>query len=309
MNPREIIAEAWTITKRERSLRRWGFFSALLETLLNVKLFSYQIYFFYEYLQGRDFGFFDIEIILFRSIPFGIFLTIIVTFIVMVVIEFFFPHLAAGAIIGLAAKSYRKEEVRGGAVLAIYNFFPVFAIHELFVLGSLSLVITSCSLILRYVEGSIKVPIIIVLIILFVLSNFFRFFASFAEEAVVIRKAGIFSAIGKSTKLILSYLSHVMFLLILLIVISLRIFANTLMLFLFPGFVIGVGFLLSTFLPTILSAAIGAIVGILLLLLFAKLLAYLHVFRQTVWTITYLELSERKELDVIVDLAAKEGGD
>lgn len=305
MNPREIIAEAWAITKRERSLRRWGFTSALFETLRNVELVAYQVYYLYWYFKGVTVGWLSVEVLFFESLPFWLFITITILIILLIIVELFVPTLATGAIIGLAAKSYRKEEVKGGLILALSNFFPILEVHGLFVLSSFTIVFTIWSFVLRYggEDAALKYSVWVMLSVLWIIASVFRFFASFSEEGIVIRKHGVFQGIGRSFKLILSYMSHVMFLLILLLVISLRIFANALMLFLFPAIAIGIGLLLALFLPIALSYTIGGIIGFMLLLLLAELLAYLHVFRQTVWTLTYLELSERKDLDVIVEEA------
>ena len=299
MNPREIIAEAWAITTRERKIRRWGFTSAIFETLFDVKLLIYQTYFLFTYLQGDTIGFFKIEELIYTYLPLWGFLTFIIILGILFVIEIFLPKLCLGAIIGLAAKSYRKEEVKGGLVLALYNFFPIFAIHEFFVLAKLTTTITLCSLILRYIGGGFGSPLIWITLSFYLLSNLFRFFATFAEEGIVIRKLGIFDAMGKSFKLIISYLSHVVFLLILLFVISLRILLNALVLLVLPGLIFGLGIVLATFLSVNLSILIASIVGIVLILIASYFFAYLHVFKQTVWTITYIELSRRKDLDII----------
>lgn len=302
MTPREIIAAAWAITTREPSLRRWAFTSSLLETLLRVKLIGYQVYFAYEYmLHGEGAGFFDVEIWLYNTLPLWLFLTIIIAFGLLVIVEFFFPHICAGAIIGLSAKSYRKEDVKGGLVLGLYNFFPIFAIHEFLTLGSLSTIITACSLIIRYVEGPLGSLAIGMILILFAFSLLLKFFFSFAEEAVVLQKMGIFQAIGRSFKLIVSNLSHIFFLLLLLFVISLRIVVNAVAVVLIPGIILGLGLLLATILPEVISYTISSIVGVGLIVAASYLFAYIQAFKVTVWTITYLELIKVKDLDVIVD--------
>lgn len=298
INPREIIARAWAITLKERQLRRWGFASSVLETLLNVKLFTYQTWFLVSYLQGAPISFFaDVEW-LSERLSFGTVATIVTVFLTLIFIEWLFPHVAKGAIIGLAAKSYKKEEVKGGLVLAVYNFFPLFAIHEMFFIGSISMVITLSSILLRYASEIAPFGIML-LVILLIGANILRFFFIMSEEAVVIRKLGIGQAMASSFKLVISYLGHVVFLLILGFLISLRIFLNAVMIFLIPGIVIGVVFLFSTFLSLGVSIAIGAILGLLIIGLASYLFAYLEVFRQNVWTITYLELSKLKELDII----------
>jgi hypothetical protein len=60
MTPREIIAEAWAITRREKGLRKWGYFSSFFETLFALKLICYQAYFAYAYFVAqKSVGFFD----------------------------------------------------------------------------------------------------------------------------------------------------------------------------------------------------------------------------------------------------------
>jgi hypothetical protein len=298
MAPRDIIARAWVITKNEQQIRRWGYASALLETLLNVKLFSYQVWFFISYMQGDPIGFFQVEEMIFQSVPFWAFLTFIIFLIILVIVELLFPHMAKGAIIGLAAKAQKKEEVKGGLVLAIYNFFPIFAIHEFFILSRIPATITVISLLLRY--GGAMAPLGIAIVsTLFLASNILKFFLIFAEEAVVIRKHGIGDALKASFKLVISYLAHIVFLLLLFFVIVLRIAANALMIFLIPGIILGIGFALTFVLSHALSYAIGGLIGLVLIIFASYLFAYLEVFGQTVWTLTYMELCKLKELDII----------
>ncbi len=300
MTPREIIAKAWSLTTHERSVRRWGFATAFFETLLTAKLVAYQVWFAYSYWQGDPIGFFSIEGLLFDIFPTSVAIGIIVTFLSLLVIELFFPHMATGAVIGLTAKAYRKEPVRGGFILGLFNFFPIFVVHEFLVLNSITTVITASSLLLRYGgEGDIKYIAIGILCALWLFSVILKFFWSFAEEAVVINKIGPFAAMGRSFKLVLSYLGHLLFILVLLFVIFIRIIVNAIITLLIPAVMIGVGFLLTGFLPDTVSYSIAGILGLALIVLASYFFAYLEVFRQAVWVITYIELSNRKDLDVI----------
>ena len=310
MTPREIIAKAWAMTKREKLLRRWGFTSALLQTLLNVKLLIYQSWFFYLYvIKGETISFFAMEELFLEFMPAGAAWTLIITIFAMVAIELVFPHFAQGAIIGLAAKSHTKQEVNGGLVLALYNFLPIFVIHEIFVLGGISTVVTIASLMIRYGPGGDFILLPLGLLGFFwVFSNILKFFSAFAEEAVVIHKLGPFAAVGKSIKLIISHLGHVVFLFILLFVISLRILINIVMILVVPAIVVGIGLLLAEFLSPALSYGIGSLIGLVLVIIASYFFAYLTVFKQTVWTITYLELSSLKDLDIITDEAAENAG-
>lgn len=302
MTPREIIAAAWAITTKEAQLRRWAFTASLLETLFSMKLIGYQIYFAWEHFMGSgEAGFFDVEILLYKSVPPWVFFTIMALFGLLVVIEFFIPHLCEGAIIGLAAKSSRKEKAKGGLVLGLYNFFPIFAIHEFLTFSSVSLLVTTCSLVVRYIEGPIQKLAIAMAIILFLFSTVLKFFFSFAEEGVVTQKLGIFTSMGRSFKLIVSHLGQIVFLLLLLFVISLRIVINAIMVVLIPAIIIGLGLLLTTILPTAISYTIAGLVGLGLIVGASYMFSYIHAFKTTVWTITYLELIKHKDLDLIMD--------
>lgn len=302
MTPREIIAEAWAITTREPSLRRWAFTSSLLETLLSLKLIGYQLYVAYTHFFGSGHaGFFDLELWLFRTFPVWVSVPFLIFLGLLIVVEFFFPHLALGAMIGLAAKSYRREEVKGGLVLGLYNFFPIFALHEFLTLSSVSTLVSATSVILRYVDGPLQQLAIGMALFLFCFSMILKFFFSFAEEAVVTQKMGVFSAIGRSFKLIVSHLGQIVFLLLLLFVISLRIFINAVMVVLIPGVIVGLGLILTTILPEAISYSIAGLVGLAMVVGASYMFAYISAFKTTVWTLTYLELIKHKDLDVILD--------
>ncbi len=306
MTPREIIAKAWDITTKEAVLRRWGFASAFLETLLNAQVFAYQAWLLYSYFILKDPSGFSI----FRSkllghMPHWLVITIITIFILLLVVEWLFPHFAKGAIIGLAAKSYQKEEMKGGLVLAVYNFFPLFAIHGMLLISGLTTAISLSSLSLRY-GGIAAFWGVGAVIIIWLFSNILEFFWIFSEEAVVIRKEGIKRSISRSCKLVISYLGHVVFLVLLMLFIMLRIVANMLMVILIPGIVIGIGFMLASMMPPVISYSIGVLLGVVIIFFASYFFAYLEVFRQTVWTLTYIELCKLKDLDIIeVESAAE----
>lgn len=300
MTPREIIAEAWAITRTQPMIRRWGYFSSFLETLFALKLICYQLYFAYAYFViGESVGFFDDFIWLYDNVAIGTFITIMVVFCVLLLFEWFVPHMAEGAIIGLSAKAQRRDEVKGGLVLALYNFFPIFAIHEFLILASAPMIVTLISLVLRYISGEAKWFMISTIIFFWIFSVVLKFLFSFAQPAIVIDKVGIFESMGRSFKLIVSHLGQIMFLLLLLVVISLRILLNTLIVLIIPAIVLGLAWLLGTFLPVFLTVIIGSVVALVLIGIASYFFGYLHVFKQTVWTITYMELKRHKDLDVI----------
>ncbi len=299
LTPREIIAEAWMITTTQKSLKRWGFFGSFFRLLLDIKLIAYQVYFAYAlFIIHKEVGLFDDVSLAYNSLPVWAFVTLLISFGVLLFVEVFIPSLADGAIIGLAAKAHNKEKVSGGFILALYNFFPILAIHEIFVFSGLNLLVTAVSILLRYGSG-LKIPLIIVATLLWIVSSILKFFSSFAEPGVVVQKMGIFESIGKSIKLIVSYARHVIFLVLLLLVITIRIAINGIVIILLPGIIFGIGLLLTHIVSPAISYSIAGIIGVVIVFAMAYFLAYLHVFKQTVWTITFMELSKQKELDKI----------
>lgn len=300
MTPRDIIARAWAITLQHRSVRRWSFTAAFLETLLDVKLLGYQAYFMFSILyHGEGVGFFDVEIMLYEYLPFGVFASIILFFLLLVVVEFFMPHFCRGAIIGLTAKAYKGEPLKGGFVLGMYNFFPLFALHEFLFLSSWATVITLISLIARYINEPVKSVAIGMVIFFWLISSLLKFILSFADQAVVVKKMGIFEAIGRSFKLIISHLGQIMFLVLLLLVISIRILINTAVIVVLPAIIIGIALLLGYILSPFLSWLIAGIIGMALIIVVSYFFAYLYTFKLAVWTIAFLEYDSHKDLDVI----------
>jgi hypothetical protein len=61
----------------------------------------------------------------------------------------------------------------------------------------------------------------------------------------------------------------------------------------------GIGFLLLFFFSPVVSYSIAVTIGVVLVFVASYFFGYLHVFKETVWTITFLELKKHKELDVI----------
>lgn len=301
MNPREIIAQAWVYTMKEGGMRRWGFAASFIETLLSVQLVSYQAWLLYSYINGTPINYVTIQQQVVEYIGLGGLIAMLVTLGLIWVGGWLFPHLARGAIIGLAAKCHRKEAVEGGLVLGVYNFFSIFAVHQLLILSGLTTVVSLASIALRF-GGSIAPIAIIGILILWAFTLLLEFFWIFSEEAIVIHKIGVRPAIRKSVKLVISHLGHIVFLMLLLFFIILRIVGNLIMVILVPGITIGIGFALTQLLSPIISYSIAGVLGILIVGIASYFFAYIDVFRQTVWTLTYMELSKLKELDIIEEV-------
>ena len=103
----------------------------------------------------------------------------------------------------------------------------------------------------------------------------------------------------RGIKLTVSHIGHVVFLSLLMVVIGVRAVINAAVVVLLPLVLFGLFLLLTWFLSTTVAWIIIAIVGTILILLLAYGLTYLNVFKQTVWTIMFIEMSKEKDLDTI----------
>ncbi len=300
MTPRDIIARAWALTLQHRSLRRWSFVESFLQTSLDIVLIACQATFFITYVhRGEIIGFFEIGQTLYGGLPGWLFSALFVSFCILFILEFFLPHLCRGAVIGLAAKAHRHEPVRGGLVLAIYNFFPLFVLHGFIFLASWTTVVSAMSLVLRYTDNPMRTLFCGFLLFFFLLSNVLRFFVCFTPQCIVIKKMSVFAGMARSIKLLLCNMQHVMFLVMLLLVISIRILINAALVIILPGLMVAFGVFLALFLPTSISTIIAVSVGVLLLVVASYFFTYLYAFKMTVWTIAFLEMDAQKDLDVI----------
>ena len=304
MTPREIITDAWHITQKQRKvLLPWGALDAFV-LLIGAMLFvSYQTYVLSVFFRtGVTPSWQDVFAIVWAFVqgkPFLV-VSIITTAIIYVLLWIFIPRFATAALIGLAAKIRNNDEPKGGLVIGVFNFLPLVELAAaLGAIGAKTL-FSVWSLVVRYmtgIEGIFSTAVI--LLVFWAVSFVFHFLFTFAEEAVVIRKVGIFSALGQSFKMVLSYLSKVVLIAVLLLIIMLRIVVNALIIFIIPSVVMGLGLFLARFFPEIVSFGISGGIGLICIGFASYFLGYVTVFKHTVWTITYLELLKEKELDVI----------
>ena len=73
------------------------------------------------------------------------------------------------------------------------------------------------------------------------------------------------------------------------------------MVILIPGIVVVIGYVLALFISPAISYTIAGVMGVALVIAASYFFAYLHAFKHAVWTITYIELSKHKDLDIIMN--------
>ena len=304
MTPRELIAEAWHITtEHKRKLLPWGAADAFVLLFAAMGFMSYQVYVLSAFFRTGSSPSAR-EVFTELSNLLGNDQLLIGTLIVLTAIYGIFwlvvPRFATGALIGLAAKIHCGDKPKGSLALAVFNFMPLLELSAALALIDGKMLFSFWSILVRYMGADdIIITTSAVLVLIWCVSFIFHFLFMFAEEAIVIRKMGMFRSIGHSFKLVISYLSKVVLIGILLLVIILRIIVNAIVIFLIPSIVMGLGLLLARFMPHFVSFGISGCIGLIAMAFASYFLGYVTVFKHTVWTITYIELSKLKELDII----------
>ncbi len=304
MSPKEIIAEAWHMTIRhKRILLPWGALEAFIVMIAAMLFVIYQGFVLTVFIQTGDSP--TWESIMGTIMPIigrfpGLTVTLLVLSCIYGVLWIVVPRVVTGALIGLAAKIHCGDEPKGGFVIGVFSFLPLLELAAAFVIIDGKTLFSAWSVLVRYMGAAdVMLGTSIFLILIWCIAFVFHFLFMFAEEAIVIRKFGVFRSIGHSFKLVISYLGRVVLIAVLLLVIILRIILNAIVIFVIPAIIFGLGFLLTRFLPEIVSFGISGLIGITIALIASYFLGYVTVFKNAVWTITYLELSKEKELDVI----------
>jgi|GEM_PF-410929 hypothetical protein len=316
MTPREIIAKSWLITtKHKNKLLFWGALDAFILMISAMIFVMYQTYVLGSFFRNGEIASWK-TVVGIISTPLqgntAVTILLIVLLVIYLILWAVIPRFATAALIGLSAKIHCGDEPKGGIVLAFFNFFALLELAAALGLIGAKTLFSLWSLAVRYMsagDGSGIFTLSAILIIFWCVSFIFHFLFTFAEEAIVIRKFGVFKALGQSFKLVLSYLTKVILIAVLLLIIILRIVVNAIIIFLIPSLVMGLGFLFMKFMPEIISFGISGGIGLLIVVVASYFLGYVTVFKHTVWTITYLELSKEKELDVIDTEETKEAED
>ena len=218
--------------------------------------------------------------------------------IIFALFYFLYPTLAkAGAIQVIARnKNGQKAGIGTGLRHGFMSFLPLFEYHLLIKTFGFFSILIEMSFVLRNlgpVLFKILLPLFILLIIIgFLLTLLF----TYTDFYIVIDNEPIFSAMKKSAKMVIMHWKYTFLISILMIIIGLRIILQVVMVFLIPALIILItGYLATVTLP-VTGVIVGGVVGLIALILAAYLTGIVEIFSYTVWTYTFLAVTQEKEL-------------
>ncbi len=304
MHYRQIIVESWKYTQSNKKLIIWfGFVSSLLTTTVGVGYLAYQFFAFKNsYLFTKDEHSFLGEvvgfIVDFAKTHLSWTVPMIVLTAIFAVSYFLYPTLAkAGAIQTIARnKNGQKAGVGTGLKYGMMSFLPLLEYHILIKAFAFFSILTEMFFALRNLQPGIFKILLPIFIILIVLGFILTLLFTYADFYIVIDHEPVFTSMKKSAKLVIMNWKHTFLISILMIIIGLRIVIQVIMVFLIPALIVLItGYLATVTLP-VTGLIVGGAVGIVTLVLAAYLNGIVDIFSYTVWTYTFLDITQIKEI-------------
>lgn len=302
MNCRHTIAQAWLFTRENKKMMWWyAFVPSVLTTTVGIFSLLYQYFAFKRspIFDNAPKSFLN-EVISttldFFSAHGDLFVPTLVVGAIVLVLYLLLPTLMQAAMIKAIAQKKRGSELKivEGFSLGMLSFLPLFEYNLLIKTFSLFSILTETAFIWRNLgSGAMKFLFPIVLLVIsvgLVLTLLF----TYADFFIVLDKKPILRAMGRSAKLVILSWQHTFLIVILMLIIGLRMVINILAVLLVPALLFfSVGFIASITLSTI-GIFIGIVVSAIGLFVASYFSGVLHVFANTVWTFSFLELNEEK---------------
>ena len=302
MDYKAIVKESWELTQTNKNFLWLGSISAFITTIAGIGLLIYQITSFqhssffggsvnYSELIGNILGIIKEHTIL--SFMMG---GIVILF---VVIYFLVPLIVNGALIDLIAKLKQDRPLKGGVAKGIVCLFPMFKYHALMSPFGLFSILVEISFVLRLSGIEIMYVVLPFFILFYIIGFIMLIIFSFADQYIILKNSTFTAAMGQSTRLVLVYFKETLFIMLLMLLISIRILINVILILFVPLLIITLtGYIASVVLAQIgIYIAIG--VGIILLFLMAYFIGTLNVFTAAVWTLSYLKMTEEEYLEEV----------
>lgn len=297
---REIVLEAWRLILIYRERLFWlGFVPSLLSLLVSAGYIFYQAqafrnsplfeekengflvtlsHYLWNFLGADTLGFFSGT---------GFVLLILAGWILI-------SMLCRAAIAHAIANARKGEEIQDPVGKSLEQFSPLFLVALLKRGLEPTAFFTEWSFTARNAGVSAASFASPLLIFLAILSSLSLFFLSFTTQAIIFKKKDFSKSLFFSAQLVSTHLGFCLRLLVLFFLIELRVVLNVLVVLLIPLLLLGFGGFLAHFLSPQIGFFLGGSLTVLLLFTTAYLTGILFVLSEAIWTLSFLELEEKK---------------
>ena len=219
-------------------------------------------------------------------------LPLIVVAVIIIILYLLVPSACDGAIIQLIARKKNGQDVRtrDGFRYGMMSFLPLFEYSWLIRTFSLVSLFGNASFVMRNLGMTAFWMASPVFVVIAIAGIAMAVLFTYAEYYIVIDDSKVLESVAKSAKLVFEHLEETILLSILMLIISVRILIQLLFVLLIPLAIIGSIYLFASWIPWI-GFAVGGVLGLGLLYLASYLSATIHVFAATVWTFSFLYLT------------------
>lgn len=305
MDYKKIIGEAWQYTQEKKRLIRWfGFLPAVFTTMVSICTLLYQFFSFKESYLFSDNP--DGEGFLFEVVNFGWHflqthlswtVPLIIGAVIFGFLYFLYPTLAVASAIQVIArdKNGQSAGLTTGVKYGARQFLPMLEYRAVIKVFSVMFVLFEMAFTLRYSLDFFF--LLLPIFILFALAGLvMSLLFTYAEFFIVIDGQSIFESMRSSARLVIAHWKHTFLITLLMLIIGLRIIIQVVLVFLVPVIILLVTGYLSIVLAPGVSLIIGSVLGASGLLFAAYLTGVVEIFSYSVWTFTFLKLTEEKEI-------------
>lgn len=280
----------------------YAFVPSLLTTLIGI---LYLIYQFYSFKRSALFDnakqSFISEVISTVTGYFGshggLILPFIITVVIVLILYALLPTLMQGGLIQIIVQKHKGENVRNsdGITLGMLVFLPLLEYHLLIKGFSLISLFTEAAFLLRNLGPAAMKTLLPVFILAAIIGLALTLLFTYSEFFIILEKKSVMKSMLRSAKLVIISWQHTFLIAILMMIISLRVIINIIAVLLVPALLFFSAGLIATFTFSGIGIAIGIIVGIITLIIASYFSGILHLFANTVWTYTFLELMNEEK--------------
>lgn len=214
--------------------------------------------------------------------------------ILVLIFYMFTPIIFTGSLIDLVAKAHTGRELNGGLAAGMIHFLPMFEFSAMTSPFHFIAIFTESSFVLRNLGTGMWFFLLPVIVIFGFVGLILTMIFAYAEQYIVLEDKPMGEAISLSARLVVENLRQTLFLGIMMIFISARVFLNVIIILFLPLLVI----LLTAFLASILSPSIGVTIGLAIGLALLTGASYIlggfTVYQNAVWTISFLEFRKKQ---------------
>lgn len=282
----------------------YAFIPELIGLIVGIAYLTYQVMAFWKSPVFREYAgetFFDdifhyLLDLMAANASMGIF--VIVFAAVIALLYFTLPIFSKAALVQLIARMRNGQSIKpiDGVSYGFLHFLPLFEYRLLLRTFSLFGLLGEASFIIRNLGTGAFEILLIPFILIFLIGIALLLLFAYSEYFIIIDGTKMMKSMGKSARLVIRHWQHTLLMVLMMVLITLRIFLNIVLVLLIPSLIILSTGILAAFALAKIGLFIGLVLGAIGLYFAAYLGAILEVFTSAVWVFTFLELTEKGEV-------------